>query len=154
MRWSKVLQILAISLALSAYSAWTLAVRQRDPVPPGGEVVKDTAIPLVRLAEAESLWHDSSTIFVDVRPSTDYEFGHIAGAVHLPEPEFEQRFPALKPRLERAQAIVVYCKSTDCGLSLWAAIRLRNEGLMQTRIYPGGWNEWYNNGQPISGAGR
>jgi rhodanese-related sulfurtransferase len=154
MRWSKILQILAISLALSAYSAYTLAVRPRDLVPPSGEVVRDTSIPLVRLAEAESLWHDSSTIFIDVRPASDYDFGHIAGAVHLPEPEFEQRFPNLKPRLEGAQAIVVYCKSPDCGLSLWAAIRLRNEGLMQTRIFPGGWNEWYNNGLPTSGAGR
>jgi rhodanese-related sulfurtransferase len=150
MRWLKVLQILAISAALSAYSAWTLAVKFHDPVPPGLEFVKDTKIPLVRLAEAESLWHDSSTIFVDVRPASDYDFGHIAGAVHLPEPEFEQRFPQLKPRLERARSIVVYCKSTDCGLSLWAAIRLRNEGLTQTAIYPGGWNEWFNAGHPIT----
>src|SRR5262249_50638955 len=124
------------------------------PIPFSGEFVKDTNIPLIRLAEAESLWHDSSTLFVDVRPAFDYEVGHIAGAVHMPEPDFERLFPELKPRLERARAIVVYCKSTDCGLSLWAAIRLRNEGLTQTRIFPGGWNEWHTNGLPSSGAGR
>ena len=55
---------------------------------------------------------------------------------------------ALKPKLERARAIVVYCGSADCGKSLWVALRLRDEGLTQTRIYPAGWNEWYLRGLP------
>ena len=79
-----------------------------------------------------------------------HEFGHIAGAISLPEEEFEQRFPALRPRLERAGAVIVYCKSVDCGKSLWTALRLRDAGLLQTKIYPYGWNEWYNSGLPIA----
>jgi len=148
-------RILAVCLALSAYSSWSLAVRQRQHLGTDPSAPEPVAgIPLIRLGTAEALWHDHSTLFVDVRSATDYEFGHIAGAVSLPEEAFEQRFPELKPRLKRAETIVVYCKSVDCGKSLWCALRLRDAGLLQTRIYPYGWNEWYNNGLPIAGLGR
>ena len=155
MKLANFARILSVCLALSAYSSWSLAVRQRehkgsdpsDPEPVAG-------IALLRLSAAETLWHDRSTLFVDVRSAADYDFGHITGAVSLPEEEFEQRFPELKPRLEQAEAIVVYCKSVDCGKSLWCALRLREAGLRQTKIYPYGWNEWYNNGLPTAGLGR
>jgi rhodanese-related sulfurtransferase len=151
MRLINFIRILVVALALAGYSAWSLAQRQSRDVPfledrPAG------GIALLRLAEAEALWHDPSTLFVDVRSATDYEFGHIAGAILLPEEEMEQKLPELRPRLERAGVIVVYCKSVDCGKSLWAAIRLLNEGLKRTVIYPAGWNEWYLHELP--GAGR
>jgi rhodanese-related sulfurtransferase len=105
-------------------------------------------IPLLHDDEAEALWRESSTLFVDVRSPADYEVGHIAGAVNLPEEDYEARLPSLLPQLEQAGAVVVYCKSVDCGKSLWAALRLRQHGLTQTKIYPGGWNEWSNRGLP------
>lgn len=148
-------RILAITAALSGYSFWAVKVRQAAtdfPLPADRTTV--AGIPLVRKAEAEALWRQSFTLFVDVRPAVDYEFGHIAGAISMPYEEYEQRFPAIKPRLERAQAIVVYCKSVDCGKSLWTAIRLHQANLTQTRIYPEGWNEWYLSGLPTSGSGR
>jgi rhodanese-related sulfurtransferase len=148
-------RILSVCLALSAYSSWSLAVRQREHQETEPSDLKPVnGIPLLRLSAAEALWHDRDTLFVDVRSAADYEFGHIAGAVSLPDEEFEQRFPELKPRLEKARVIVVYCKSVDCGKSLWSALRLRDAGLLQTKIYPYGWNEWYNNGLPIEGLGR
>jgi rhodanese-related sulfurtransferase len=148
-------RILSVCLALSTYSSWSLSVRQQehkeaeqsDLTPLGG-------IPLLQLRTAEALWHDPGTLFVDVRSATDYEFGHIKGAISFPYEEFKQRFPELKPRLEKAGAIVVYCKSVDCGKSYWSALELRDGGLLQTKIYPNGWNEWYNNGLPIAGLGR
>jgi rhodanese-related sulfurtransferase len=153
MRMSNFLRILAVTLALSGYSAWSLAQRHQPTINLADDH-SPNAIPLLRLSEVEKLWHEPSTIFLDVRSATDYEFGHIPGAILLPEEEFEQKFPELKSRLERARVIVVYCKSVDCGKSLWAAIRLRNEGLQQAAIYPAGWNEWYLHRLPSAGAGR
>ena len=139
----RLLHLLLLTLALAGYAAYLRAERAQRPaveaVPPG-------EIPLLRAAEAEALWKHDGTLFVDVRSDADYAAGHIAGAVSLPEEAFEQRFPALRPRLEHAKAIVVYCKSEDCGKSLWAAIRLRNAGLTQTRIYPAGWYDWKRHG--------
>jgi rhodanese-related sulfurtransferase len=102
------------------------------------------------LADAQALWQQPSAIFLDVRSSIDYEFGHIQGAVNLPLEDFDKGYPDLKPRLERADAIVVYCKSEDCGKSYWSALRLRRDGLRQTKIYPYGWNEWNDNQLPIT----
>jgi rhodanese-related sulfurtransferase len=147
-------RILTVCLALSAYSSWSLAVRERErkESEPADEAV--AGISLLRQSDAEALWHDRSTLFLDVRSAADYQFGHIAGAINLPYEELEPRCSEIRPRLERARTIIVYCKSVDCGKSLWSALHLRNAGLRQTKIYPNGWNEWYNNGLPIAGLGR
>jgi rhodanese-related sulfurtransferase len=152
MKRTNFVRIFAVIAALSAYSAWSLTAKDARPFIPAGAttVPVPPGVRLIRLADAEKLWHDSGTVFVDVRSPTDYEFGHIEGALSLPESQFEERFPPLKERLQRARTIVVYCKSPDCGLSLWTAIRLHNEGLTQTVIFPEGWNAWFNGRLPIT----
>lgn len=149
MRLANFTRILLLAFALAGYSAWAVSVREQAGRLPVGEAGKD-GIPLVRLDEAEALWKQGATVFVDVRSAEDYEAGHIPGAILLPETEFEKVFPALRPRLERAEDIVVYCGGMTCSKSLWSAIRLRNEGLKQTKIYPAGWNEWFTRDRPAA----
>ena len=113
------LHILAVSAALAGYSAWVSSRGEKESsVSAQADNFPGTDIPLLNVAEAEALWRKSSTLFVDVRPYPDYEFGHIQGAINLPEEEFDTRFAALKPQLEQAEAIVVYCKNADCGKSI------------------------------------
>jgi rhodanese-related sulfurtransferase len=151
MKAANFLRIFAVAILLAGYTGWTMTHRPPAPLLDGAiEVPYPAGIRLIRLEEAESRWHDPGTVFLDVRTPTDYEFGHIQGALSLHEPDFEQRFPQLRERLRGASAIVVYCNSPDCGLSVWAAIRLRNEGLHQTMIFPGGWNAWVNRGLPVT----
>jgi len=152
MRPLNFLRILAVTLALSGYSAWVIQQRPASAKPQAASEVAE--IPLIRRDAAEALHRDSSTLFVDVRSTIDYGFGHIQGAINIPEEEFEKRFPDLKSRLERSKTIVVYCQNRDCGKSLWTAIRLRNEGLTQTVIYPEGWNDWVLHDLPTAGSGR
>lgn len=146
----KLLHILLLTLVLAGYATWLQSERSRAPVPP--QSVDATTIPLVRTTEAHELWKQDTTLFVDVRSAAEFADGHIAGAICVPEEEFEERLPALKSRFERARDIVVYCKSEDCGKSLWAAIRLRREGLTQTRIYPAGWYDWRRHDLPAGFA--
>ncbi len=145
----KLLHILLLTPGLSGYAAWLRS--QRTETAPS-QAVEATSITLIRTAEAQELWQRDSTLFLDVRTMAEYADGHIAGAISFPDEEFEERFPALQARLERARAIVVYCKSEDCGKSLWTAIRLRGAGLTQTRIYPAGWYDWKRHDLPISSA--
>jgi len=150
-----ILGILLTSAALAGYSSWSLAVRERDtePVVSAGTATV-AGIPLLSMPEARALWLDSGTLFIDVRSAIDFEFGHIAGAISMPYEEFPELMARLKPELQRARTIVVYCKSKDCGKSLWSAIRLHQQGLTQTKIYPNGWNEWDTNGLPRTHGGR
>ena len=148
MKIANFLYILATAGALSGYSSWAQREREQASPPPSPDRFVAN-IPLLRTAEAEALSQQSSTLFVDVRSRFDYQIGHIPGAVNLPYEEFEALWPVFQARLQRAEAIIVYCKSTDCGDSLWSALRLRQKGLTQTKIYPEGWNEWVNSGRPV-----
>src|SRR6516164_208421 len=139
----KFVHILAITLALSAYGVWLRGERREV-----GSTPMVGGILLYRLAEAEALWHDPGTRFVDTRTPYAYACGHIAGALGLPENEFDQRFPSLRPQLEKATTIIVYCDNRECAHSLRVAIRLREAGLGQTQIYPAGWNEWSDRNLP------
>jgi rhodanese-related sulfurtransferase len=149
------LRILLTSAALAGYASWSLAVREKDRdevVPANTSTV--AGIPLLNLAEARALWSDSTTVFVDVRSAIDFDYGHIRGAISMPYEDFGERLPEFRPQLHKARAIVVYCKSRDCGKSLWSTIRLHQEGLTQAKIYPNGWNEWDTNGLPRTRGGR
>ncbi len=154
MRLRNFIHILAVSGVLAAYSFWVLSARENDKASSAtAETFPGTDIPLLNAADAESLWRQPSTIFLDVRPAPDYEFGHVKGALSLPLEELDDRFSRLKPQLERAQAIVVYCKNSDCGKSYWSALHLRKQGFKQVRIYPNGWYEWCRFELPIAGQG-
>jgi rhodanese-related sulfurtransferase len=140
--------ILGVALGLSAYAGWIRRPRSTTDLS-ALPTIPAVDVPLLRLADVRSLHADPATLFVDVRSASDYSFGRIAGAISLPEEEIEKQLPDLRPRLERAKTIVVYCGSRDCGKSLWAALRLRQAGFAQTSIFPGGWNEWYVDSAPI-----
>ncbi|HEV3116096.1 MAG TPA: rhodanese-like domain-containing protein [Gemmataceae bacterium] len=155
MRLANFLFILLTSAALAGYSSWSLAMRERDreaTVP--AEAGSVAGLPLLSLSEAKSLYHQSGTLFVDVRSATDYAYGHIEGAINMPYEDFAELLPQRRSELRAARALVVYCKSKDCGKSLWSAIRLHQEGLTQAKIYPNGWNEWVTNGLPHTTGGR
>jgi rhodanese-related sulfurtransferase len=154
MRIRNFVHILAISAALAGYSAWISSRAGKDSsTTTAGDTFPGTDIALLNVADAEALWRKSSTLFVDVRSYPDYEFGHIQGAINLPEEEFDARFTALKPQLEQAGRIVVYCKNVDCGKSYFSALALRQRGFKQVRIYPHGWYEWCQYKLPITGQG-
>jgi rhodanese-related sulfurtransferase len=141
MHWSKFLHILAVTCVMAGYSWWRSANQPQDALS-STTCIPATDIPLLSPTQAEGLWHKPSTLFVDVRSAVDFAYGHIAGAVSLPDGELAKG-DALTPRLQKAGALIVYCKSVDCGKSLWAALRLRQQGFTQVNIFPAGWNEWY-----------
>ena len=146
MRVKHFVRILLIATAMSAYSVWAWpdgkqAIMAKD------FVGADDRIPLVHRAEAERLWQEPTTLFLDVRSELDFEVKHIEGAVSMPDKE---RLDALRPRLEQARTVVVYCKSIDCSKSLFAAIELRQAGLRRVVIYPEGLYDWTDAGLPTA----
>jgi rhodanese-related sulfurtransferase len=61
---------------------------------------------------------------IDVRPSEEYEAGHIPGAVTIPLRELENRLG----ELNRKQKIVACCRGPYCTLALEAVAILKSHG--------------------------
>jgi ArsR family transcriptional regulator len=85
---------------------------------------------------------------LDVRPSEEYEVGHIAGALNVPLNEIEQHLASLP----KGQEIIAYCRGEYCVLAFEAVAMLRKKGFTARRLEEG-YPEWRAAGLPIeSGA--
>ncbi len=73
---------------------------------------------------------DGEAIAIDVRPSEEYEAGHLLGAVSFPLEELERKLDCLPKDKE----IVAYCRGPHCVLSVEAVRLLRGRGYMVHRM--------------------
>jgi rhodanese-related sulfurtransferase len=76
-------------------------------------------------------------VLVDVRPSEEFDAGHIEGALSIPLEELDQRLAELPDDCE----IVAYCRGPYCAYAYEAVRRVRASG-RQARRLEGGWPEW------------
>ena len=70
---------------------------------------------------------------LDVRPTVEYDAGHIPGAISIPLKELRLRLPDLP----RDQEIVAYCRGPYCVLSVQAVEMLRAKGFTAVRLEEG-----------------
>ena len=82
-------------------------------------------------------------VLVDVRPSEEFEAGHIEGARSIPLEELQGRLAELPPDRE----VVAYCRGPLCAFAPEAVRRLRAAGLDARRLEEG-WPEWRLGGRP------
>jgi len=88
-------------------------------------------------AAKDMILKDSSLVIVDVRTKSEYEEGHIPGAVLIPNESINDRKPELLPDVN--QVILVYCRSGN--RSKQAAQKLANMGYKKVYEF-GGINTW------------
>jgi DNA-binding transcriptional ArsR family regulator len=101
--------------------------------------------PPLTLDELQEMLAAGSVELIDVRPRTEYEFGHLAGARSLPVDELEQHISELPPD----KLLVTYCRGVYCVLSNDAETLLRARGFRVRRL-DGGWPEWWDQRRPIA----
>jgi len=82
-------------------------------------------------------------VLVDVRPSEEFEAGHIEGARSIPLEELEGRLGELPAERE----VVAYCRGPLCAFAPEAVRRLRAGGRDARRLEEG-WPEWRLAGRP------
>jgi rhodanese-related sulfurtransferase/DNA-binding transcriptional ArsR family regulator len=84
-------------------------------------------------------------IVVDVRPTLEYEAGHIPGARSIPLDELDARLGELPVDME----IVAYCRGPYCALAYEAVRRVRHHGRRARRLTDG-LPEWRLAGEPVA----
>ena len=82
-------------------------------------------------------------IVVDVRPSEEFEAGHIDGARSIPIDELRDRLAELPADRE----VVAYCRGPFCAYAHEAVRQLRAAGRSAVRLHEG-WPEWRLAAQP------
>ncbi len=88
---------------------------------------------------------DGVVTVLDVRPSEEFEAGHIPGAVNLPPGDLEKRLGDLP----HDQEIIAYCRGPYCILAFEAVAALRERGYTARRLHEG-FPEWKAAGLPIN----
>lgn len=78
-----------------------------------------------------------SAVLLDVRPTVEYEAGHIRGALSVPPEDLPSRID----ELPRDRIIVAYCRGAYCHFADEAVALLRERGFEAHRL-DGGWPEW------------
>ena len=81
---------------------------------------------------------------LDVRPSEEYQAGHLPGAVNIPLAEIEGRLG----KLPKNKEIVAYCRGPYCVLAFEAVKLLRERGFKARRLQAG-LPEWRTAGLPV-----
>src|SRR5258706_16428022 len=115
------------------------------------------SIPEVTVAQAkEELDQGQVGLLLDVREPSEWDKGHIPGAVLAPRGMLEwyadPTTPYAKPEIttKRDAHIIVACASG--GRSLLAAQTLQSMGYTHVVSMAGGFNEWSKQGFPIEGG--
>jgi rhodanese-related sulfurtransferase/DNA-binding transcriptional ArsR family regulator len=89
---------------------------------------------------------DGLVTVLDVRPSEEYEVGHIPGALNVPLNEIAQHLA----NLPKEQEVIAYCRGEYCVLAFEAVAELRKKGFNARRLEEG-YPEWKAAGLPVEG---
>ena len=133
-------------------SAWRLlAIVSAAALLAGGNFVFNPnrpAAPEDALQEGEIRLEDaaasrSPVLWIDARSQSEFDQGHISGAVLLNEDDWDDLLPAVLEAWMPGRPLVVYCGSEGCRASHEVAERLRVEaGLPDVHVLKGGWEAW------------
>ena len=137
-----------------------------DRKPPAGELrdepAEDTAaasgLQVMSFAEVMEAFNgdayqDGMCIFIDARDDEHYQEGHIPLAYQLDHYRPDVYMEELRPIVQSADRIVVYCNGGDCEDSILAATYLiYDEDVPAERVYvfEGGMEEWEANDGPLT----
>jgi len=125
--------VLRLWLALRDTSAERLAEVERSARDYLGEEVE-----AIDREELLKRMRRRDVVLVDVRPTNEFEAGHIEGARSIPLGELEQHLDDLP----RDREVIAYCRGPFCVMANEAVRRLRDAGRSARRLEEG-WPEWH-----------
>jgi rhodanese-related sulfurtransferase/DNA-binding transcriptional ArsR family regulator len=91
----------------------------------------------VSLGDLEQMIEAENVLLLDVRPSVEYEFGHITGAISVPMNELMANLK----NIAKEKEIIAYCRGPFCVLADEAVKLLKEKGY-QVRRLDEGYPEW------------
>ena len=100
--------------------------------------------------EALDLWNQKDALFCDARSKSEYDQGHIPGAIPLPVAEFDKYYAMYEGKIKHARNLVTYCHGVGCQLSNKVAQKLVNDKkFTNVGSFFGGWPQWQQHNMPV-----
>jgi rhodanese-related sulfurtransferase/DNA-binding transcriptional ArsR family regulator len=91
----------------------------------------------VSLSDLEKMIKAANVLLLDVRPSVEFEFGHITGAISVPMNELMNNLK----QFTKEKEIIAYCRGPFCALAD-EAVRILSEQGYKVRRLNEGYPEW------------
>lgn len=98
--------------------------------------------PEVNFTTVQQAVSSNSALIIDARSKSEYDSGHIPGAISMPSIDFYRILPDFEKSHNQSTAIIVYCASRHCGISHTIAEKLNEAGYTNVSVYRGGMQEW------------
>ncbi len=95
---------------------------------------------------------EGEAILVDARTKTEYEEGHIPGAILIDYYEMGRYLQEVLPTLDPSRHTIVYCYGPDCEDAELLARELFMLGFTDIAVYKGGYEDWVDSGGAIKGG--
>jgi len=86
-------------------------------------------------------------LLVEALPAKYFDDSHLPGARNMPHDVVAELAPRLAA--DKAAPIVVYCANAACQNSHIAAVRLKQLGYVDVRVYAAGKQDWIEAGLPV-----
>lgn len=109
-------------------------------------------IPLISVGDVREGLSSGNMLALDARPEAEYRSGHLPGALSTPVEDFDAVFPEIRLFLFPGQPVAVYCSGPHCEEALRLALYLRDQGIEDVVLFPGGVEEWVAAGWPLEGG--
>ncbi|NMM30064.1 MAG: metalloregulator ArsR/SmtB family transcription factor [Cellulomonas sp.] len=99
----------------------------------------------VTFSEFDEMSRTGEVVLVDVRPPSEFDAGHVEGAVNIPVADLATRMTELPPDAN----VVAYCRGPYCVMAATAVTRLRESGYQAVRL-EGGYPQWRDAGRTVT----
>ena len=106
-------------------------------------------ISTISINEAAALFNSNNAVFLDARPESSYNQGHIRGALSMPWNQTEENCFDVIINIPPEKSIITYCDGATCDLCGKLAVFLRDLGFEQVQALVNGWTLWNQNKLPV-----
>lgn len=148
-----VLILVAAGIALAVYALRPDKIRMMASESnngPAQQSPEEIGFSQISVEEALRLYEEKKAIFADARHLSDFEAGHIKGAVHLYSADRDTWLPGFLRATSPDTVIVTYCDGEVCDLAPELAELLVLNGFVQVRYLENGWTRWRESGFPVA----
>lgn len=97
----------------------------------------------------KEIFDDGGAVFIDARSESDYDDGHIPGAVSVPLLSFEDNIEKFYETYPTDTPLITYCSGRECQDSHELATFLRDIGYTNVNVFIDGYPVWQDHGFPV-----